>query len=60
MPPCCAKLPQQKTELERWEEWGAHGGCNRQYKDTGQGLNWLSKDLGSRSTGQTIGVRLTQ
>lgn len=27
--PCWAELPWQKIELERWEEWGPHGGCNR-------------------------------
>lgn len=33
MLPCWASFPQQKTEPERWDEWGAHGGCNRLYKE---------------------------
>lgn len=40
--PCWAKLPWQKIEPGRWEEWGAHRGCNRQYKDTNPGpwIGW--------------------
>ena len=54
--PSWAKLPQQETEPERQEEWGAHGGCDTQYRGHRWGpLNWLGKDFGARSIGGTVG-----